>query len=396
MQCCVRIAIVWGDDFSGDELDLVGNRLEDECQQLCAALAGHGHTVTALPRRPPERADSSYRTTPASVGPPAPVPAAKVLPFVGDWAAELSRHWAGEPPDVVHSFGWLGGLAAQLAARRSRLTTVQSFHGLAATGCGPGAGQPSDSERARIEPLLARGATWVTGGSSEELGVLTRLRRNRARTSVLSAGVDVDRYACTDPTWVNHDTHRIVQIAPNLQPCNGFDRTIRVLPHVPDSELVIAQTSTDDARNRRERAKLKRMASGLGVANRVRFAGYVAPEDIPPLLWSADVVASTPRLAPRAGSALQAMASGRAVVGTAVGALTDTVVGNVTGLLVSPTKPHELARALKTMQSQRFQCQSMGSAGRSRAMSRFTWDRIAQDALSIYDQVSHLKTVATA
>jgi len=333
---------------------------------------------------------------PAHVGPPVPGPPNKVLPFVGDWAAELSRQWSSEPPDIVHGFGWLGGLAAQLAARRHKLTTVQSFYGLSATVSGHADGQRAELERARIEPLLIRGAAWVTGGSSEELEVLTRLRRNRARTSVLATGVDVDRYGCNESTFVDNGTHRILQIAPNLQPCNGFDKTIQVLPHVPDSELVIAETSVSDARNKRERTKLKRMATQLGVSNRVHFAGCIAPQDIPSLFWSADVVACTPRLAPRATTALQAMAAGRVVVGTAVGALMDTVVGNVTGVLVSPTKPHQLAAALKAMQQQRFQRQSMGSAGRSRAMSRFTWDRIAQDALGIYHRASHVKTSAIA
>lgn len=378
----MRIAIVWGDDVCADYPDLVGNDLGDELVRFCAALVAQGHTVTVYPRK--------------GVGPSAPQTPAKVLPFVGDWAAELSRQWSSEPPDIVHSFGWLGGLAAQLAARRNQLVTVQSFYGLAAAASGVAAAPQGDSERARLEPLLIRSAAWVTGASTEELDVLTRLRRNRARTSVLSTGIDAERYTCTDPKWVNNDTYRIVQCAPNLQPCNGFDRTIRVLPHVPDSELVIAETSATDARNKRERTKLKRMATELGVSNRVHFAGCVAPEDIPPLLWSADVVACTPRLAPRATAALQAMASGRVVVGTAVGALRDAVIGNVTGLLVSPTRPHELAGALKSMQQQRFARQSMGSAGRSRAMSRFNWDRIAQDALSIYQQASHVKTSAIA
>lgn len=378
----MRIAIVWGDDVYADYQDLVGTEAKDECRRLCAALTALGHTVTGHPRE--------------GVGPPAPVASAKVLPFVGDWAAELSRQWAGEPPDVVHSFGWLGGLAAQLAAQRNELITVQSFHGLAATTSVPGKGHSADAERTRLEPLLIRGAAWVTGGSSEELDVLTKLRRNRARTSVLSSGVDVDRYACSDRAWADHATHRIVQVAPNLQPCNGFDKTIQVLPHVPDSDLVIAETSANDARNKRERTKLKRMATELGVAKRVHFTGYIAPDELPPLFWSADVVACTPRLAPRATSALQAMASGRVVVGTAVGALMDTVIGNVTGVLVSPTKPHELAGALKAMQQQRFQRQSMGSAGRSRATSRFTWDRIAQDTLSIYHQASRARISAIA
>ncbi len=395
----MRIGVVWGDDAYSDD-QVVGKTVGEEWGEFCAALAGQGHSVTAHPRQYTERAaehvQHGYLTVPAGVGPPAPVSPAEVLPFVGEWAAQLARLWSAEPPDIVHSFGWLGGLAAQLAAHRHQLITVQSFHGLAATTSGSIAAKSADSERARLEPLLIRGATWVTAGSSEELDVLTKWRRNRARASVLSTGIDVERYSRADPKWPDNERHRILQVAPNLGPCNGFDRTIQVLPQIPGSELVIAETATADGSARQPRTRLKRLATKLGVSDRVHFAGHVAPEDLPSVFCSADVVACTPRLAPHATPALQAMASGRAVAATAVGALRDTVIGGVTGLLVSPTKPYELAAALKALQNQRFQRQSMGSAGRARAMSRYSWDRIALDALSIYHQASHAKTSATA
>jgi glycosyltransferase involved in cell wall biosynthesis len=75
-----------------------------------------------------------------------------------------------------------------------------------------------------------------------------------------------------------------------------------------------------------------------------------------------------------------------AVVALPVGVLIDAVVDSVTGLVLD--NPNELAAALRGLLAQRFQCQSMGSAGRSRAVSRFTWDRIALDALNIYQQLS--------
>ncbi len=393
----MRIAVVWGDDAYSDD-HVVENAVGEEWGEFCAALADHGHAVTAYPRQhtqPSAARMHRYLVVPARVGPPAPVPPAAVLPYVGQWAAELAQLWSAEPPDIVHSFGWLGGLAAQLAARRHQLTTVQSFHGLAATTSGSNAAKVAGPERARLEPLLIRAANWVTAGSTEELNVLTKMRRNRARTSVLSTGIDVARYARTAAKSAGTAAHRIVQVTPNLQPCNGIDRTIRVLPQLPDCELLVAQTSDTDL-DETDRTKLQRMAIELGVDNRVEFAGHVVPEEFPSVFCAADVVACTPRLAPRATSALQAMASGRVVVGTAVGALRDTVIGGVTGLLVSPTKPHELAAALKALQSQRFQRESMGSAGRSRAISRFAWDRISLDALNIYHQASHAKISATA
>lgn len=307
-----------------------------------------------------------------------------MLPFIGEWAAELSEHWATDPPDLVHAFGWLGGLAAQLAARRHQLPVIQSFYGLAAE---PGA-DVTEVERARIEPLLVRGATWVTGSSTDEIDALTRLRRRRARLSVLSCGIDVARYAPTGPREPETGVFRILQLAPNCLPRHGFDRTIRTLPKLPGTELVIAETGLSGGSGNGPRAALQKLAAELGVSERVRFVGAVVAEELPLLLQSAHVVACTPRQAPRATAALQAMASGVVVVGVAIDALTDIVINGVTGLLVSASNPHELAFALKALQTQRFQRDSMGSAGRSRAVSRFNWDRVALDALSIYQQAT--------
>ncbi len=274
-----------------------------------AALAAQHHTINA------------YR--PHAEVPAEPSAPTLVLPHLGAWADQLDRAWAANPPDVVHAFGWLGGLAAQLAARRHELPLVQSFHGLAESSI-PG-------ERVRLEPLLVRNANWVTGGSSAEVDALARLRRSRAQLSVLSSGVDVDRFAPADPSAADGPV-RILQVEPNALPQHGFDKVIRILPILPGVELVLAETDAGDPRHDRERTALNRLATGLGVQDRVRFAGSVAAEELPALVRSADVVVCAARHAPQATTALRAMASGVVVVATAVGALTDTVINGVTGL----------------------------------------------------------------
>src|ERR1700722_365714 len=163
----MKIAIVNGDDIS-----------DQDSGQLCAALAARGHDVTVYVRRRDRRravkttngVGLDYQVVPMSVGPKSPVSDHDVLPFIGDWAAKLERKWSSNRPEIVHAHGWLGGLAAQLAARRRHLPTVQTFQGLATMSrSGSGAypkGPVEVSERERIEPLLARNATWVTGEST--------------------------------------------------------------------------------------------------------------------------------------------------------------------------------------------------------------------------------------
>jgi glycosyltransferase involved in cell wall biosynthesis len=375
----VKVAIVTGDDLLGDDP-----------QQLCVALAARGHEATVYLRREGGRSaavSGDYRIVTTRVGPRAAASAPTVLPHVGDWAATLERAWASDRPDVVHAYGWLGGLAAQLAARRQRIPTVQSFHGLDATSRSRRGGGPDrESERERIEPLLARGATWVTGECTADADALARLRRGRTRVSTLGSGVDIERYSPVGPVAARNGLHRILCLAPNPLWSNGFDIAIRALPHVVGAELVVAETAAADSAHDEARARLEQLAADLGVADRVRFAGTVGDDELP-MLRSADVLACTPRRPPRAACVLRAMASGVAVVTLPIGVLADAVVDAVTGLVLSQQSPAALAVALRSLLAQSFQCQSMGAAGRSRAVSRFTWDRIALDALNMYRQL---------
>jgi len=381
----VRIAIVSG-DFVGDGPG-----------ELCGALAAQGHHATSYVRQRDRRTagnstDRGYRIVPIRVGPRAARSASDVLPCVGEWATALEGSWSSEDrPDVVHAYGWLGGLAAQLAAQRQCLPTVQTFQGLAATRSHSTDGPDTeDTERERIERLLARNATWVTGECTADVDALAKVRHGRAHLSVLAGGVDVERYTPVGPALAHGDLHRVLCLAPNPLPCNGLDIAIRALPKVPGTEVLVAETAATNHAHVEARAGLKHLATELGVADRVRFMGAVTADELPRLLRSADVVACTPRQPPRATTALQAMASGVAVVALRVGVLTDIVVQMISGLVVSQGSPGELVGALRTLQAHHFQCDSMGASGRSRALSRFTWDRVALESLTIYRQLSSL------
>ncbi|SOX52698.1 glycosyl transferase family 1, partial [Mycobacterium ahvazicum] len=378
----VKIAIVIGDDFVGDDP-----------ARLSTAMTALGHDVTVYVRQrdrrtEQKRPDRGYRIVSVRVGPGAARSAADALPFVGHWAATLDQQWSRDRPDIVHAFGWLGGMAAQLAARRSGRLTVQTFQGFTALSATPGTATGEDAARARLEPLLARSAGWATVESTSELETVARLRHGRERASVLTGGVDVKRYTPVGPAFDRTDVYRILCLAPNALSGNGFDITIQALPRVPAAEVVVAETESTNRRNDEARAKLKQLTIELGVADRVRFLGAVPDSELPMLLRSVDVVACTPRRPPRATAALQAMASGVAVVGVPVGVLNDVVVTDVTGHLLSDDSPKELATALRTLAAERFRCEGMGAAGRSRAMSRYTWDRIALDSLAIYGRLS--------
>lgn len=371
----MKIAIVSGDDVVGEDPE-----------QLGAALTAQGHDAAVCLRRNGRRraGAGACRSVSVPVGPRAAASATDVLPYVGDWAAKLERVWSKEQPDVVHAYGWLGGLAAQLAARRQRVPVVQTFLGLA-TASRAHAG--NGSERRRIEPLLARSAAWATGESSADVDLLAQLRRSRARVSALTCGVDSERYTPAGPEIARDGLQRVLCIAPNPLQHNGFDIAISALYRVPGAELVIAETEATNTAHDDARAQLQYLAKEFGVADRVRFAGTIPGDEIPMWVRSADVMVCTPREPLRPSTALQAMASGVVVVAATVGALADVVLDDITGVVLPPENPVGLAAALRRLLAQRFQCESMGAAGRSRAQSRFAWERIALDALNVYQSL---------
>jgi D-inositol-3-phosphate glycosyltransferase len=170
-------------------------------------------------------------------------------------------------------------------------------------------------------------------------------------------------------------------------PRKGIANAISALAELPDCELLVAGGPPASRLDRDPEVRLLRQhAAAEGVAGRVRFLGAMAPERVPALLRSADVVACVPWYEPFGMVALEAMACGVPVVATAVGGLVDTVVDGVTGLHVPPRRPDEVARAISELLRRPGLRARMGAAGAERARQRYGWGTVAAEMLHVYDR----------
>jgi glycosyltransferase involved in cell wall biosynthesis len=84
---------------------------------------------------------------------------------------------------------------------------------------------------------------------------------------------------------------------------------------------------------------------------------------------------------------LEAMACGRPVVASAVGGIQDSVVDQVTGLLVPPRRPDALAAALRDLLGSPTMGAAYGIAGRDRVLARFGWERVAISTALVYEEI---------
>lgn len=370
--------------------------------ELGRALVAAGHEVTVYTRRddpelpPMVPMASGIVVRHVDAGPATRLPKDRLVPHMPRFAAGLEAAWTGERPDVVHAHFWMSGLASVSAAERLGLPVVQTFHALGHVKRRH-QGDEDTSPRGRVsaERVIANRVDRVIATCSDEMFELTRLGTPRGRISVVPCGVDIDTFCPGGPVDERDgDRPRLVSIG-RLVRRKGVDELIDALRRVPRAELLVAGgPEFAELDGDPDVARLRAVARAAGVADRVRFLGAVPRERVPALLRSADAVVCVPWYEPFGMVPVEAMACGTAVVASAVGGLIDTVVDDVTGVLVPARRPDRLAAALRELLARPAMLEAFGVAGRDRAEARYGWDRIATSVAHVYQQVITSKATA--
>lgn len=114
---------------------------------------------------------------------------------------------------------------------------------------------------------------------------------------------------------------------------------------------------------------LRALAKELGIADAVKFLGYVNP--IQGAIERSAVVV-VPSMGEGFGMvALEAMERARPVIAASIGGLGELVSHGETGLLVPPGEAEPFARAIIELASDLGRAEKMGAAGRERATAKF-------------------------
>lgn len=111
--------------------------------------------------------------------------------------------------------------------------------------------------------------------------------------------------------------------------------------------------------------ELRQLVGSLHLESRVRFLGFLEDEALYKEYQKAFAVV-IPSIMPESGprTVQEAMAAGRPVIATAVGAIPEFVEEGVTGYLVHPNNPAALATAMRHLFENPGLSQTMGSNGR--------------------------------
>jgi glycosyltransferase involved in cell wall biosynthesis len=137
-----------------------------------------------------------------------------------------------------------------------------------------------------------------------------------------------------------------------------------------------------------ERTALEGLSGKLGLENAVFFPGFVPHEEVP-RYFSLARAAAFPSLADEAFgiSICEAMACGVPAIGTTVGGIPEVIEDGQTGLLVKPRDEEALARAIASLHDDEGKRRSMAERGRDRVNESFTWEKVTDRLLRVYEKV---------
>lgn len=318
-------------------------------------------------------------------------------------------------PDVVHTHtakaGFLGRLAALVAGVPVR---VHTFHGHVLHGY---FGRLKSRVFLALERLLGRVTDRLVVLSEGQRGELAELYRvaPEAKCRVVPLGFDLSPFE--KPPGPGRIRSRvglppgvlligfIGRLVPIKNPWLLLEALALMKAHRigPDGvhAVIVGGGELEDA--------LKRAAAERGLDHHVTWLGW--QREMPAIYADLDLVVLTSNNEGTPVALIEAMASGRPFVATAVGGVRDLMRGpgqsrrgpldrEITvydnGLLVPPHDPGALAAACLWCLENREAARRMGGAGREFALQRFDKARLVRDIQALYTELLVTKGIRVA
>lgn len=280
--------------------------------------------------------------------------------------------------DIIHSNTRVTQVISEAVSRLTGVPHVTTYHGF--------------FKHAVIRRLLPCMGSRVIAISEPVRDYLVKnLRVPPDKVALIHNGIDTGRFAKTFSAGelqanrkqfgLKEDSHVIGTIA-RLSTIKGHPDLLRAFAEVRKSQNNVELLVIGAGKIKQE---LLDLARSLRIDQTVRFVDSV--DDTRVALSIMDIFVM-PSLMEGFGLAiLEAMAAGKAVVGTRIGGITEVVEDGKDGLLVPPGNPKELANALLKLLYDDQLRKQLGAAARRAAAQKFPIEKTVQKTVELYEMV---------
>jgi phosphatidyl-myo-inositol dimannoside synthase len=241
------------------------------------------------------------------------------------------------------------------------------------------------TDRYKYQPhmrdMVYRGADAIVANAEFARANLIRIGIPENRIVKINPGVDLERFSPRPARkdllqkW-NLEGKKVVLTVARLISRKGHDLVLRAIARlvreIPQAVYLIVGQGPEEQ-------NLRKLATELGIADSVRFAGRIPEELLPDCYSLCDVFAMVNReevngdLEGFGMVFLEASATGIPVIGGRSGGTADAIEEGVTGFRVAAGQPEELTTTLRNLLKDADLRRRLGDAGRKRVEREFQW-----------------------
>jgi glycosyltransferase involved in cell wall biosynthesis len=256
---------------------------------------------------------------------------------------------------------------------------VVSVHGLDAFSTEQVSGRASDWCR-RISQRVYRSSRRVICISEHVREQVLEGTGRSCRTSVVYNGVDPEMFS---PGGQPPAEKPVILSVGNLIPIKGHEVLIRsVASLAPEFSALTLEIIGDGP----ERSRLQALTRQLQIADRVRFLGRQSRHEVAAAMRRCTLFALPSRYEGLGCVYLEAMSTGKPVIGCREQGISEIVQHGSNGFLIGPGNERELTQALAMLLRDEPRRRNLGSAARDTILERLTLAQQAETLARIYQE----------
>ena len=296
--------------------------------------------------------------------------------------------------DVIHSHYWLSGLIGKMAHDSWKIPHIMTFHTLAAVKNLFGIGRQEPPLRLNSERILAHESQLIVSATEREREQLNKYYGVKPeKVVIIPCGVDMTLFRPIPMSEARHQLGfsqdgLIILYVGRIDPLKGVDRLLEATACLKAQQEIKVVVVGGDTPPSNEERRLHMLAASLNIQDQVTFVGRVKQRQLP-LYYSAVDALVIPSYYESFGLvALESIACGTPVVGTAVGAIDHIVKGEGSGHVTESNSTLELAENIERfLFSDENRKTYQVSANIRDSIRHFSWSAVADSLSNAYANI---------
>jgi glycosyltransferase involved in cell wall biosynthesis len=294
-----------------------------------------------------------------------------------DWRAvrEIRQYIAQDQIDLVHTHGYKADLYGYLAARGMEKPIVATCHNWVG-------GTAALAIYNRVDRMVLKRFNAIAAVSDAVKERLLQCGIAPAAVKTIANGIDVEAFSHAEPPESISRQTKIIGMVARLDLKKGFEYLLLAVHKLhktfKDFKVVITGEGPD-------RPAIEQMIEHYGLQQSVTLAG--ARSDMPNVYAAMDIFVLPSLNEGLPMTLLEAMAAGKPVIASRVGAIPDVVEDGANGLLVTPGDSSGLCDALARLLNAPDLCRRMASQAHEWVGRNFTSEIMAKRYRLLYDEV---------